>query len=162
VIVGVDFGAPQRARDQRRKIIAIAAHSTGWRTYRINATGMNARLLENDPPGWSAKELLDELLARPARVVGFDFPFCVPHALLRDPKFAAAAGHTAARSSAGGPSTGLSLSRCRSTIRSSSRRSRRGVDVIEPSASGSGRSARPMSRPVASRRSRTSSRRRSR
>ena len=41
MIVGVDFGAPQRARDQRRKIIAIAAHSTGWHSYRIDATGMN-------------------------------------------------------------------------------------------------------------------------
>lgn len=50
MIVGVDFGAPQRARDQRRKIIAIAAHSTGWHSYRIDATGMNTRLLANDPP----------------------------------------------------------------------------------------------------------------
>ncbi|MBZ4417869.1 hypothetical protein [Myxococcus sp. RHSTA-1-4] len=33
-------------------------------------------------------ELVDELVARAARVVGFDFPFCVPHVLLRDPKFA--------------------------------------------------------------------------
>jgi len=94
VIVGVDFGAPQRARDQRRKIIALAAHSTGWHSYRIDATGINARLLANDPPGWSAKELVDELAARPARVVGFDFPFCVPYALLRDPKFASDVGHT--------------------------------------------------------------------
>jgi hypothetical protein len=93
VIVGVDFGAPQRAGDQRRKIIAIAAHATAWRSYRIDTTGMNARLLANDPPGWSAKDLLDELLARPARVVGFDFPFCVPHALLRDEKFASDVGH---------------------------------------------------------------------
>lgn len=92
VIVGVDFGAPQRARDQRRKLIAIAAHATAWRTYRIDLTGMNARLLANDPPGWSATELLDELLARPARVVGLDFPFCVPHALLRDERFASDIG----------------------------------------------------------------------
>ncbi|MBK9030973.1 MAG: hypothetical protein IPL61_06470 [Myxococcales bacterium] len=93
MIVGVDFGAPQRARDQRRKIIAIAAHSTGWHSYRIDATGMNTRLLANAPPGWTAKELVDEITARPARVVGFDFPFCVPHALLRDPKFAADIGY---------------------------------------------------------------------
>jgi len=58
VIVGVDFGAPQRVRDQRRKIIALAAHSTSWHSYRIDTTGMNARLLANDPPGWSAKELV--------------------------------------------------------------------------------------------------------
>jgi hypothetical protein len=35
-IVGVDFGAPRRARDQRRKIIAIAAHPIDWRRYRID------------------------------------------------------------------------------------------------------------------------------
>ncbi|MBU8900956.1 hypothetical protein KRR26_35715 [Corallococcus sp. M34] len=93
MIVGVDFGAPQRTRDQRRKIIAVVAHSTGWNSYRIDATGMNARLLAGEPPGWSAKELVDELVARPARVVGFDFPFCVPHALLRDPKFASDIGY---------------------------------------------------------------------
>ncbi len=89
MIVGVDFGAPQRARDQRRKIIAVAADSTGWQSCRIDATGMTTRLLADEPPGWTAKELVDELVARPARVVGFDLPFCVPHALLRDPKFAA-------------------------------------------------------------------------
>jgi hypothetical protein len=92
-IVGVDFGAPRRGRDQRRKIIAIAAHATAWRCYRIDATGMNARLLANEPPGWSAKELLEELLERPARVVGFDFPFGVPHALLREARFAADVGY---------------------------------------------------------------------
>lgn len=92
-IVGVDFGAPQRARDQRRKILAIAAHAIGWRRYRVDATGMNERLLATDPPGWSAKELLDELLARPVRVAAFDFPFCIPDALLGDEQFAADAGH---------------------------------------------------------------------
>jgi len=93
VIVGVDFGAPQRARDQRRKIIAIAAQAQAWRSYRIDATGMNARLLADDPPGWSAKEIVDGLVARPARVVGFDFPFSIPHVLLHDPKFASDVGY---------------------------------------------------------------------
>jgi hypothetical protein len=93
VIAGVDFGAPQRARDQRRKINAIAAQATDWRRYRIDATGMNARLLANDPPGYSAKELVEELLAHPVRVAAFDFPFCVPDALLSDPKFAADVGY---------------------------------------------------------------------
>ena len=32
-------------------------------------------------------------MTRPARVVGFDFPFCVPHALLRDPRFASEVGY---------------------------------------------------------------------
>ena len=93
LIVGVDFGAPKRRRDQRRKIVAIAAHSTGWNSYRIDTTGMNGRLLASAVPGWTAEELGDELLARPARVVGFDFPFSVPHVLLRDPKFASDVGY---------------------------------------------------------------------
>ena len=92
MIVGVDVGAPRWARDQRRKMIAIAARATARRAYRIDATGLNARLLDRDPPGWSAPELVDELLVRPARVVGLDAPFGVPHALLRDPAFAAAIG----------------------------------------------------------------------
>lgn len=94
MIVGVDVGAPRRSRHQRRKIVAVAAHATGAHSYRIDATGMNKRLLANDPPGWTASELVDELVARPARVVGFDFPFSVPHALLRDPRFAADVGYT--------------------------------------------------------------------
>jgi hypothetical protein len=93
-VVGVDFGAPRRTRDQRRKIIAIAADAIADRRYRVDAIGMNARLLANDPPGWSAKELLDELLTRTIRIVAFDFPFSIPDALLRDENFAANAGYT--------------------------------------------------------------------
>jgi hypothetical protein len=92
-VLGVDFGAPKRAAVQRRKIIAIAAQATDWRRYRIDASGINERLLTRDPPGWSAKELLDDLLTRPVRIAAFDFPFCIPDALLRDEKFAAAAGY---------------------------------------------------------------------
>lgn len=92
-VVGVDFGAPQRAHDQRRKIIAIEARPTDWRRYRVDTTGMNERLLVQDPPGWSARELLDELLTRPVRIAAFDFPFCIPDALLRDERFAADAGY---------------------------------------------------------------------
>jgi hypothetical protein len=92
-IVGVDFGAPMRAQDQHRKIIAIAARCIGPRRYRIDASGMNARLLTKNPPGWSAKELLDELLMRPVRIAAFDFPFSIPETLLRDEAFAAAAGY---------------------------------------------------------------------
>lgn len=90
-IIGVDFGAPRRARDQREKIIAIAAHATTG-GYRIDATGLNARLLTTNPPGFEARELLDELLARPVRVAAFDAPFGIPEALLADPAFAAAVG----------------------------------------------------------------------
>ncbi|HEY8021060.1 MAG TPA: hypothetical protein VIH93_08160 [Thermoanaerobaculia bacterium] len=93
-IVGVDFGAPRHARDQCRKIVAIAANPIDWRRYRIDAVGMNERLLApNDPPGWTAKELLNELLSRQVRVAAFDFPFCIPDALLRDEQFAADAGY---------------------------------------------------------------------
>lgn len=92
-VIGVDFGAPRRARDQRRKIIAIAAHAVADRRYRVDAIGMNERLLAKDPPGWSAKELLDELLTRTVRIVAFDFPFSIPDALLRDEKFAVNAGY---------------------------------------------------------------------
>lgn len=92
-IVGVDFGAPKQARDQRRKIIAVAARPTDWRKYRIDGSDFNERLLANDPPGWTARELLDRLLKQPVRIVAFDFPFCIPDALLRDEKFAAAVGH---------------------------------------------------------------------
>ncbi|MBI2835918.1 MAG: DUF429 domain-containing protein [Acidobacteria bacterium] len=93
-VVGVDFGAPRRARDQRRKIIAIAAHAVADRRYRVDAIGVNERLIAKDPPGWSAKELLDELLTRTVRIVAFDFPFSLPDVLLRDEKFAASAGYT--------------------------------------------------------------------
>ena len=93
MIVGVDFGAPQWARDQRRKIVAIAACATGPRAYRIDGSGMNARLLAHGPPGWSAYELTEHLLTHPARVVGFDFPFGIPDALLSDSAFASAAGY---------------------------------------------------------------------
>lgn len=156
VIVGVDFGAPQRARDQRKKIIAIAAQATGWHSYRIDATGMNARLPTSEPPGWTAKELADELVVRPARVVGFDFPFCVPWTLLREEKFAKDVGYTYEcfngwRSFNWWIAQRLSLA----PIRSTSHRSPRGATA--PSARGCGRSARPTSPPVGSRRSRTSS-----
>ena len=102
------------------------------------------------PPGWTAKELVDELVARPARVVGFDFPFCVPHALLRDRSSPSTSATRTARSSAGAPSTGGSRSASRSPTRSTSRPSPRGETA--PSARGSGRSARRTSPPVDSRR----------
>ena len=76
-IVGVDFGAPRRARDQRRNIIAIAAPAVADRHYRVDAIAMNERLLPKDPPGWSARELLDELLTRTVRIVAFDVPFSI-------------------------------------------------------------------------------------
>lgn len=93
-LLGVDFGAPRRAQYQRRKIIAIEALSVDWRKYRIAGDGVNARLLaQTGSPGWSAQELLGELIARPVRIVAFDFPFCIPMTLLNDEEFAAIVGH---------------------------------------------------------------------
>jgi hypothetical protein len=39
MIVGVDFDAPKEAREQRKKIVAIAAHLTGLRSYLIEEPG---------------------------------------------------------------------------------------------------------------------------
>jgi hypothetical protein len=93
LVVGVDFAGPAKARDQRRKILAVAAERTGDRRYVVPATGLNARLL-GVPPGWTAEELADALLSlQPApAVVGADFPFCVPRELLGLASFAAAVG----------------------------------------------------------------------
>ena len=76
------------------RILAIEARTVDWRRYRIPADGVNARLLARpEAPGWSAQELLSELIKRPIRIVAFDFPFCIPIALLNDEEFAAAVGH---------------------------------------------------------------------
>jgi hypothetical protein len=45
-VVGVDLGAPWRARDQRRKIIAIAASAVADRHYRLDAIGAADRVQE--------------------------------------------------------------------------------------------------------------------
>ena len=47
-IVGVDFGGPRRARDQRRKIIAIAARATDC-TAILHAEGSCRAAIEGDP-----------------------------------------------------------------------------------------------------------------
>ncbi len=92
-LIGVDFGAPMHARDQRCKIIAVEAQPAGWRRYEVLPAGMNERLVPGSrATGWSARELLDALLARPVRVAAFDFPFCVPDSLLRDERFSRAVG----------------------------------------------------------------------
>lgn len=94
LLVGVDFAGPRRAAQQRRKIIAIAARRVERGVYRIAADGFNARLRLGQPPGWTAQELRTALLdSALVRVVGFDFPFSLPRALLDDPDFGAVAGH---------------------------------------------------------------------
>lgn len=93
VVLGIDFAGPATARDQRRKILAVAAVRIGARRFAVRKAGFNARLL-GSPPGWTALELADELTSRPVTpsVVAADFPFCVPRELLRSESFAAAVG----------------------------------------------------------------------
>jgi hypothetical protein len=45
-VVGVDFGAPCRARDQRRKILAIVASVVADRHYRVDAIDAADRVQE--------------------------------------------------------------------------------------------------------------------
>ncbi len=91
-IVGVDFAGPAREQDQRRKIVAVRARVEGWNRYSIILDDFNQRLLL-DSPGWTLRELCEELVKHPAKVVGLDFPFSIPNVLLRDEQFAQAAGH---------------------------------------------------------------------
>ncbi len=93
LLVGIDFAGPVGARDQRRKILAVAAERTRDSRFVVSSGGLNARLLR-DPPGWTAEELADALLLlRPApAIVAADFPFCVPRELLALRSFAAAVG----------------------------------------------------------------------
>src|SRR5436309_1339568 len=94
ILVGVDFAGPKDARQQRRKILAIAATRLGERQYRIAPDGFNARLLQSPAcPGWTAEELAGALIRDyPAGVVALDFPFSIPEVLLASPEFAAAVG----------------------------------------------------------------------
>jgi hypothetical protein len=97
-VLGVDFGGPVRARDQARKIIALAAEALGPGRYRIRSDGFNARLLTGARPGFGAAELAEALVTAELapRVIGFDFPFSLPVRLLQDAEFAALAGAGAA------------------------------------------------------------------
>ncbi len=98
LIVGSDFSGARGARDQRRKIVALAAIREPEGRYTIAPDGFNARILASpQQPGWTAAELAATLIdGEPARVVGFDFPFSIPAPLLADPAFAARVGHDGA------------------------------------------------------------------
>jgi hypothetical protein len=98
LIVGSDFSGARGARDQRKKIVALAAIRESDGRYTIAPGGFNARVLATPrQPGWTAAELADTLInGEPARVVAFDFPFSIPAPLLADPAFAARVGHTGA------------------------------------------------------------------
>ncbi len=98
LIVGSDFSGARGARDQRRKIVALAAIREPDGRYTIAPDGFNARILASpQQPGWTAAELADILsTGEPARVVALDFPFSIPAPLLADPAFAARVGHDGA------------------------------------------------------------------
>jgi hypothetical protein len=97
-VAGCDFGVPQTAGEQAKKIILIEAIRLGDRQYAIEPTGRNARLVRvvsNDAPwmdkrqGWTLPDLADSLSAdRSVKVIAFDFPFSIPVSLLRDSDFA--------------------------------------------------------------------------
>lgn len=97
-LIGCDFGAPQTAGAQARKIIALQAVVLGPRHYALRATGFNQRLIGWDEPGkrwpdnrpgWTLPDLRDHLgKDSTVEVATFDFPFSIPFSLLRDLEFA--------------------------------------------------------------------------
>jgi hypothetical protein len=90
-LIGCDFGAPRRAADQAKKIIAIQAVELGRGHYAIRTDGPNARLANwpNIRPGWTVPTLRDWLASdRAVHVAAFDFPFSIPLALLQSREFA--------------------------------------------------------------------------
>lgn len=96
-VVGIDFAGPQKASQQRKKILAVAALRRGPKAYQVSADGLSARLLES-PPGWTASELAERLvqLSPRASVVACDFPFSIPDALIKSSAFATLAKHPTA------------------------------------------------------------------
>ncbi len=96
-VVGIDFAGPQKALQQRKKILAVAALRLGPKAYEVSADGLNARLLET-PSGWTAHELAESLVQLSPRASGVacDFPFSIPDPLIKSSAFAALANHPTA------------------------------------------------------------------
>ena len=90
-IVGVDFAAPSKETDQKRKILALAAQNTGKGEYTISREGFNAQLFKSSP-GWTAKDLLKNLLDLHVSVLTADFPFSLPISLMSDAGFCSIVG----------------------------------------------------------------------
>lgn len=105
-LIGCDFGAPKRAGDQAKKIIAIEAIEIGPRHYAIRKSGHNERLARwkagsgnwpADRPGWTLPAIRDWLNSDTSLQTGaFDFPFSLPFSLLTMPEFARRLSHPAA------------------------------------------------------------------
>lgn len=91
ICIGCDFGAPRKAGDQAKKIIAIEAVEVGAKHFAIQDLGHNRRLLEppNGRPGWTVPALRDALVNDRSVLIGaFDFPFSIPLSLLHSAAFA--------------------------------------------------------------------------
>jgi hypothetical protein len=97
-LMGCDFGAPKKAGDQAKKIIAIEATEIGPKHYAVRKGGRNQRLADWHPglrkwpydrSGWTLAALRDSLYADASlRIGAFDFPFSLPSSLLSMPEFA--------------------------------------------------------------------------
>lgn len=98
-LIGCDFGAPKKAGDQAKKIIAIEAIEIARRHYAVRKSGHNQRLARWKPgsghwpdnrPGWTLPAFRDWLTTDDSLQIGaFDFPFSLPLSLLKMPEFAA-------------------------------------------------------------------------
>lgn len=97
LVVGIDFGGPAKAGQQRRKIVSVAAKRIHPKRYEVTPESLNARLLAS-PPGWTALELAEALIGstEPMRLVATDFPFSLPASLLNSVSLAELAGHAGA------------------------------------------------------------------
>jgi hypothetical protein len=107
VVIGSDFGVPASAGEQARKIILLEAVRLGERSYAIEPTGRNERLVrpveaglpwKQNRRGWTVPELAESLANDHSVAVStFDFPFSIPVSLLSDTGFAQALGQTTFR-----------------------------------------------------------------
>jgi hypothetical protein len=110
-VIGCDFGAPRKAGDQAKKIIAIEAIEVAPKHYAVRTGGRNQRLARWKPgstststsssnldsgsgswldsrPGWTLTAMRDWLNSDSSvRIGAFDFPFSLPMSLLGMPEF---------------------------------------------------------------------------
>lgn len=101
-VAGCDFGVPSKAGDQSKKIIFIEAVRVGSRSYIIEKTGRNERLVRpflsggawrRNRRGWTLPDLYESLSNDYSiKACSFDFPFSIPRSLLNDKEFAQCMG----------------------------------------------------------------------
>lgn len=98
--IGCDFSGNLTAGEQAKKTILIEAVRIGPKSWRIEPTGRNERLIRrpdrrkpwrHNRRGWTIAELADSLCQDSSIIAGgFDFPFSIPVTLLKDSAFAEA------------------------------------------------------------------------